>query len=466
MENNEIEITHSKKNMASYGFGKVIWELLAMAFGAYVFFYYESELGLDVWIIAFGYIIYAIWNAINDPLVGYLVDRPFKFTKKWGRRFPWVIIGGIPWIFCYLLLFIPPDVDPKSTEGAWILFAWLVVTTCLYDTFGSIYNVNFYSIFPDKFRSDSERRDAGGISTLVGTFGVVLGAVVPPMFIVFGDRSTYAMQAGAIIIICLIALGLTIPGAREDQVRIDCYLEKCDEGFEKESFFKTLNSCLKQRNFMAYIIAFVFYSAMVAMMVGSIPYLVRFIFKMEAGAITLIMVGFLMGSFCSIPIWIKIAHKTNNDRKTIIITAFFMSVALIPMIFLKDYYLFIISVAVWGIGLGGFWAMQSPVFSNAIDEAIINTGRREEGIYYGIQAFFARLSLVILAICFAIVHTLTGFVEGADTQSDLAVWGIYIHMALLPMIFMFIGSIVLWRFYDLTPEKVKIIKEKLAEIGL
>lgn len=143
-----------------------------------------------------------------------------------------------------------------------------------------------------------------------------------------------------------------------------------------------------------------------------------------------------------------------------------MSITLIPMIFLKDYYLFIISVAVWAIGLGGFWAMQSPVFSNAIDEAIINTGRREEGIYYGIQAFFARLSLVILAICFAIVHTLTGFVEGADTQSDLAVWGIYIHMALLPMIFMFIGSIVLWRFYDLTPEKVKIIKEKLAEIGL
>ena len=48
----------------------------------------------------------------------------------------------------------------------------------------------------------------------------------------------------------------------------------------------------------------------------------------------------------------------------------------------------------------------------------------------------------------------------------IAVWGIYIHMALLPMIFMFIGSIVLWRFYDLTPEKVKINKEKLAEIGL
>lgn len=462
MEN--IEITHSKKNMASYGFGKLIWELLNMAFGAYVFFYYEAELGLDVWLIAFGFILYAIWNAINDPLIGWLIDRPFKFTKKWGRRFPWVLIGGIPWIFCYILLFMPPDVDPK--EGAWILFAWLVITTCLYDTFASIFNVNFYAIFPDKFRSDSERRDAAGISTLVGTFGVVLGAVVPPLFIVFGDRSTYAMQAGVITIIGLIVLGLSIPGIREDQVRIDCYLEKCEESFEKESFFKTLKYSLKQRNFMAYIIAFVFYSTMVTMMIASIPFLVRFIFKMEAGAITMIMVGFLLGSFCSIPIWIKIAQKTNNDRKTIIITAFFMAVTLIPMIFLRNYFLFIISVMIWGIGLGGFWAMQSPVLSNAIDESVINTGKREEGIYYGIQAFFARMSFVIQAISFAIVHTLTGFVEGADTQSELALWGIHIHMALLPMIFMFIGSFILWKYYDLTPEKVKINKEKLAELGL
>ncbi len=464
MENKDTEILHSKKEMASYGFGKIIMELLNMAFGAYVFFYYESELGLDVWLIALGIIIYAIWNSINDPFIGYLVDRPFKFTKKWGRRFPWVLIGGVPWIFFYLLLFIPPDVNPQ--EGAWILFAWLVIIACLYDLFGSLYLVNFTSIFPDKFRTESERRDAGGIGTLVGTFGVVLGAIVPPMFIIFGNRTSYALQGVVIIIICLIALGLTIPGIREDQYRIDCYLEVCEEGFEKESFFKTLKYCIKQKNFLAYIIAFVFYSTMTTMMIASIPFLVRFVFKMEAGAVTLIMVGFLLGSFCSIPLWIKIAHKTNDDRKTIIITAFFMAFALIPMIFLRDYYLFIISVAIWGIGLGGFWAMQNPVLSNAIDENVINTGKREEGIYGGIQTLFSRLAIAIQAICFAIVHTLTGFVEGANTQSELAVWGIIIHMALLPMIFMFIGSFILLKFYNLTPEKVAINKTKLAEMGL
>ena len=82
-----MEILHSKKNMASYGFGKFINELLNMAFGTLVFFYYESELGLDVWLTAFGYIIFAIWNAFNDPLFGFLSDRS---KSKKGRRIPFM----------------------------------------------------------------------------------------------------------------------------------------------------------------------------------------------------------------------------------------------------------------------------------------------------------------------------------------------------------------------------------------
>ncbi len=464
MENKDMEILHSKKEMASYGFGKFVNEFLNMAFGALVFFYYETELGLDVWLTAFGYIIFALWNAFNDPILGYLTDRPFKFTKKWGRRFPWVFIGGVPWILSYILLFTPPDVDPK--QGAWILFAWLVFSTCLYDTFASLFNVSFYGLFPDKFREDKERRTAAGISTLVGTFGVALGGILPPLFIVFGDRSSYALQSGIVVITCIIALALTIPGCREDQYRIDCYLEKCEEGFDKVPFFSNVKSCLKQKNFLAYLSQWIFYRALVVMIIGSIPYLVRFVLKMEASAVTLIMIGFLLGSFCSIPIWTTIAHKTDNDRKTFILAAFLMTVLLIPLIFIVDYVLVIIFVAIWGFSLGGYWLMQDPVLSEIIDESVILTGRREEGIYNGVVNFFGRLALVIQAVCFAIVHTLTGFVEGAPSQTATAQLGIQIHFALLPMIFMLFATLILWKWYNLTPEKVAENKTKLAEMGL
>jgi len=351
----EIEILHSKKNMASYGFGKFFDEFLKVAFGTLVFFYYESELGLNVWITALGYVIFAIWNAFNDPFLGYLIDRPFRFTKKWGRRFPWVFIGGIPWLFSYYLIFNPPLVDPQ--KGAWILFAWLVFTTCLFDTCASIYNVSFYSIFPDKFRSDNERRKASGVSTLVGTLGVTLGAIIPPFFIIFGNLQSYTIQAGAVIIACILALALAIPGCREDQYRVDRFLIKYEKGMKRESFFKTLKTSLKQKNFVVFIVMYVFYQSMTSLLGASIPFLIRYVYRMEASSVALVMAGFLLGSFISIPLWMFIAQKTNNNRKTIFSAAVVITIFTAPLFFIEDYFVLIIATALWGIGLGGFWVM-------------------------------------------------------------------------------------------------------------
>ena len=333
MNNNEIK--HSKKNMASYGFAKALVEFITFAITAFGFYYYESELGLDVLLVGLGYIIFAIYNAINDPLVGYLTNKPFKFTKKWGRRFPWIFIGGTLWVISYILIFTPPNVDPQS--GAWILFGWLVFTLCLFDTFETIFYVNFQSLFPDKFRSVEERRTATGIQTPIGIVGIVLGAVVPPLFITFGDIQSYIFHAIAVVIIGLILLYLSIPGCREDQITIDRYLAKHDSKSERESFFGTMKLALKQRNFVAFIVMSTLFMSFVICFQASIPYVVRFILKMDASAITYLSGGFLIGGILSIPIWIKLAHKLDDNRKVIIIGGTFLAIAIIPFIFLKHF---------------------------------------------------------------------------------------------------------------------------------
>ena len=66
MENNKVGNVHSKKIMISYNFGSLSREFIAMAFNILVFFYYEVEIGLNVWLIALGLVLFAIYNAIND----------------------------------------------------------------------------------------------------------------------------------------------------------------------------------------------------------------------------------------------------------------------------------------------------------------------------------------------------------------------------------------------------------------
>ncbi len=463
MENEVIKIHHSRRSIASYSFAGFIWEFLVMAFSAYSYFYYETEVGLNSLLCGLAFIIYAIWNAVNDPLMGYLTDRPFKFTKKWGRRFPWLLIGGFPWIISYILIFTPPDVNPQ--DGAWIIFAWFTITICLYDTFATLFMVNYDALFPDKFRSDEERRMVTGTRVPIAVFGTVLGAVLPPLFIEFGNEQSYLLQAGFVFLICLIALFISLPGTREDQVRIDSYLESCEE-IEKTSFFKEFRRALKQKAFVAYIFLYFCYMVLVRSMTSSIAYSVRYILKMEANAISLIMLAFLVGVLISIPIWYKLANRINNNRKVMIISGTLVGLFVSPLIILEDYTLIIITLFIWGLAEGGFWLMLSPVFADTIDESVVETGERREGLYNGFLAFFARLAIAAQAISFAVTHTLTGFVEGADTQSDLAVWGIHIHLALIPMIFMLIGIFIFWKFYDLTPKRVQEVQLKLKQLKL
>lgn len=462
MENKVEEITHSKLNMASFGSAKFINEFFVMAFGALVFFFYEDELGLDPVLAILGYTIFALWNAVNDPILGYLTDRPFKFTKKWGRRFPWVLIGGIPWIISYILIFTPPVIDPD--EGMWIIFAWLVVTTCLYDTFASIFNVSLYSIFPDKFRSASERHNASTLSTMIAALGTGIGAIIPPLFYTFGAPRSYIMQAVIAVVICMIALVLSIPGTREDQVRIDCYLESCEKGKVKPSFFKELVRSIKHKNFTANVITFMLYQSLVSLMVGSIPYVTKYVLLKTENDIILIMAVLLIGMIVSMPVWSYIAEKTNNDRRTMLIASIYLAILTFTLFFIRDYNILIIAMFIWGTGEGGFWVMMSPVFANTIDESVIETGERREGVYNGIQTFFSRGAFVIQAVSIGLVHILTGF--DSDNITPLAQTGIQIHFALIPAILMAIGAVIFGLFYGLTPEKVDRNREKLIELNL
>ena len=74
--------------------------------------------------------------------------------------------------------------------------------------------------------------------------------------------------------------------------------------------------------------------------------------------------------------------------------------------------------------------------------------------------------MVIQAVTFAIVHVSTGFVEGAGSQTSLAILGIQLHTGIIPAILMAIGTLIFWKFYDITPEKAIEIKERLKEIGM
>ena len=53
------------------------------------------------------YLTFSIVDGFNDPILGYLTDRSKRFTEKYGKRYPWIMIGAILGPIPLLLVFIP-----------------------------------------------------------------------------------------------------------------------------------------------------------------------------------------------------------------------------------------------------------------------------------------------------------------------------------------------------------------------
>ena len=98
-------------HMLSYGFAQFSDIIAYQSFTLLIFTFYYTNVGLDVDLITWGFIIWSFWNSFNDPLMGYLSD---KTHTKWGRRRPWIMASIIPLAIMMVLLFTPPIAGSES----------------------------------------------------------------------------------------------------------------------------------------------------------------------------------------------------------------------------------------------------------------------------------------------------------------------------------------------------------------
>ena len=91
-------------------------------------FFYTEKLGMKISVFLIVNTIYMIWNMFNDPLEGYLIDKPMKLTRKFGKRAPYVFLGHLGFSLAIVLPFIVVA-DPKIHPIAAAI--WLGIGACL-----------------------------------------------------------------------------------------------------------------------------------------------------------------------------------------------------------------------------------------------------------------------------------------------------------------------------------------------
>ena len=72
----------------AYGLGDAGTGMAASLIGFYLFIFYTAAAGLPAWMAGLVLMLARLWDAVNDPIVGWLSD---KTSSRWGPRLPWLV---------------------------------------------------------------------------------------------------------------------------------------------------------------------------------------------------------------------------------------------------------------------------------------------------------------------------------------------------------------------------------------
>ena len=478
-ENVETTSRHSFSTYLSFGTYNILWTIPTATMNLFMFFFYHTVVGLEAGWILIVVAINTIWAGLNDPLIGWLTDRNFKWTRKYGRRFPWIAIAFIPEALSLIMIFSPPDL-PRNAENILIdplpVMLWLLLSLFLFDLFATLVDVHTAILRTDKFRTEAERRKGAGSWGFFDMIAQVLGMMIPPLLLFFGATIlSYAVMAAIIALIAIIfGVMFVLKGAREDKIIIDRYYSR---DYERLHVLKGVWQVIKQKSFMALFIHYVLWLAATAsLMTGMIAYLVTFIFQStDPDAMIPFLALFLLGSLISIPVWLKILKKMNNNKKTYLIGSLLLVILTVPMTFFQGDISLMIIIFLVGFGNGCVWTIGMPVlYSNAQDDFVVRTGKNQKGIMVGTWAVIGLVTAFIDEALITLVFSITGFNAGlvdyaalvaSGANVELVQWGIRFLLGVIPALLILTGTLIFWKFYPLTQEKVLLNKAKLLELG-
>lgn len=207
-----------RRNRLTFGLGTIGRDMVYSLISMYLIFYLTDIVKLEtatLWWISFIILVARIYDALNDPVMGVIVDNT---RTRWGKFKPWIAIGAVLSSVFTVLIFT----DFHLSGGAYIaMFA------AVYLMWGMSYTANdisYWSMLPALSVDQKEREKIGAIARIcanVGLFFVVAGIV--PLTGLLGEWLGSAQRgyfAFAVIVVIVMLLGqcVTLFGVRETKV--------------------------------------------------------------------------------------------------------------------------------------------------------------------------------------------------------------------------------------------------------
>ncbi len=387
--------------------------------------FWTQFMGMDLW-YALLLIVVQVWDAINDPLIGSIIDAD-KHNYKRNKFLTYIWAGSIGLIIGGACCFLPFPNAPTWAKAIIFIAGYVV-----WDAFYTVANVPYGSLLSLISNDVKDRASLSAWRSVGSIFGNMLPMVILP-FIIYDSENNLIGERVFIAALIMGALGFVCFQfmIRNTEIRVDTNVELNDEQ-PKFNVFKAFANFMKNRPAVGATIA------AMGMFIGM---------QGAATAVTVIFQSYfknvkisgVVQLFAMIPIVVftPLARKcvAKFGKKELATFGSICSMLAGIGLFIVmpdntqlDLVIYIIFQLIFSLGLGIYSTVSWAMMGDAIDYNEWKTGAREEGTVYSLHSFFRKLAQGLGPSLILVIMVALGYV-GADEGNQA--WSVAVNMRYL-----------------------------------
>ena len=397
-------------------------------------------------------LITKIWDAINDPIIGALIDA--RKSTKGGRFNPWIKAFSIPMAIMCVIGFL----DVSSFDYK-LKLIYILVTYVLYEALYTCVNVPFGSLSSVMTDDVNHRTDLSRYRSLGGTIFMTVVVIAGPL-VLYKDNNPIPSRFTLMALICatigVFCLMITSSWCKE---RVSITVEKR----EKFNYFEALKHIIKNRALLGLI-----FSSLAGMIAASVVNgLNTYLFKDYFGNVQIMAVSGMLSTVYSIITFVgtKFVSKKFGKKEWCMYGAGFAAIVFGILFFfpIKNPTLFIVINGICYLGASGFQVLIWAMVNDAIDYQELTTGDRKEGMVYATYSFFRKLASAVSSSLSSFTLALIGYNVNEAVQTAAVKAHIWKSYTAIYAIGYLIAVLILYFVYPLSKKKTEEMLETLAK---
>jgi len=400
---------------------------------------FMTDIGIPAFTVAAIMLVVKIWDAINDPIFGYLVDK-IRFRK--GKFKPWLKIGLLAIPATTILIFAIPSTIPLTYK-----IIWAVVAYILWDVAFTIVDVPILGLVTTMTDVITERTSILAIGRVAANIATILVAVVVPAV-----RQALGGWLPTVIVLSLVGLVTCIPIIATAKERIKPIENK------KEYTVKDMMHYLFHNKYLLIFYAGWFIFNVCNYLSSALSlYFARYGLGAESKAtfisLAVMLPAILMGIMLP-----RICKKVDK------FVFFFWSVVSMPVVGILSYFVgyqnelvFLILTAIRSIPFGAAMVLTVMFAPDCAEYGRFRSGIYAPGITFALHTFTVKLIMALSTAIGSLALVFIGFIEGEGAIQlpgfNDKLWAVYI---LIPT-FGALASIPVFSQYKLRDKTVQIM---------